>query len=298
MIPENEMNIPTLKLPPKSPLGRGLSALLGEAASIDGDGSKGNITSLPTHNIKPGKFQPRHRFDDEKLSSLIDSVREKGIIQPLIVRALNAELGTYEIIAGERRWRAARTLNLETIPVIIRDCSDREALEMALIENIQRDDLTPIEEAEGFLRLQEEFDYSQEQLALSLGKSRSHVANMLRLNQLPNNIKDMVHLGKITAGHARTLVNVDNAEELAQTIVDKNLNVREAEDLKKKIKLELPETELDHQSKIIEIEMTRLLNLEVSLKVKKTGAILSVNFNSYEEIDEFMDKLRALAVES
>jgi ParB family chromosome partitioning protein len=283
----------------RAPLGRGLSALLGESAMME-EGTPGTVFSLPTLDLKPGKFQPRFRFDDEKLTTLIDSIREKGIIQPLVVRPLDNGLGTYEIIAGERRWRAARTLNLEYVPVIVRNYTDREALEVALIENIQRDDLTPIEEAEGYQRLLTEFNYSQEELARSIGKSRSHVANMLRLNQLPNNIKDMIQDGKISAGHARTLVNTDNIEELAQNIIENSLNVRQAEQLKRQISrgggLELPETELSQEARIVENEIRNLLGLAVSLKIKKSGATLTVQFTSYEEIDEFMDKLRSIEV--
>ena len=288
----------------KNPLGRGLSALLGESAILESE-TPGTIFSLPTLAIKPGKFQPRYRFDDEKLTTLVDSIREKGIIQPLVVRTLQKsdgvlESNTYEIIAGERRWRAARTLNLETVPVVVREYSDREALEVALVENIQRDDLTPIEEAEGYHRLLEEFNYTQEELARSIGKSRSHVANMLRLNQLPSHIKDMIQEGKITAGHARTLVNAENMEELAQNIIDNNLNVRQAEQLKKrhssKPNLEIPDSEFIQHTKIIENEIANLLRLNVSLKVKQTGATLTVQFNSYEEIDEFMDRLRAIEI--
>ncbi|MBM3633281.1 MAG: ParB/RepB/Spo0J family partition protein [Alphaproteobacteria bacterium] len=288
----------------KNPLGRGLSALLGESAILESE-TPGTIFSLPTLAIKPGKFQPRYCFDDEKLTTLVDSIREKGIIQPLVVRTLQKadgvlESNTYEIIAGERRWRAARTLNLETVPVVVREYSDREALEVALVENIQRDDLTPIEEAEGYHRLLEEFNYTQEELARSIGKSRSHVANMLRLNQLPSHIKDMIQEGKITAGHARTLVNSENMEELAQNIIDNNLNVRQAEQLKKrnstKPNLEIPDSEFIQQTKIIENEIANLLRLNVSLKVKQTGATLTVQFNSYEEIDEFMDRLRAIEI--
>jgi ParB family chromosome partitioning protein len=286
----------------KSPLGRGLSALLGESSILEEE-TPGGVFSLPTLDLKAGKFQPRYRFDDDKLTTLVDSIREKGIIQPLVVRPLRNGMGgqatgTYEIIAGERRWRAARILNLEYVPVVVREYSDREALEVALIENIQRDDLTPIEEAEGYQRLLEEFSYTQEELARSIGKSRSHVANMLRLNQLPGHIKDMIQEGKISAGHARTLVNAENIEELTQNIIENNLNVRQAEQLKQRRArgqtLELPETELAQQTKIIENEIAHLLRLGVSLKVKQSGAILTVNFRSYEEIDEFMDRLRAI----
>ena len=283
----------------KPPLGRGLSALLGESSVTEGD-VLGSVFSLPTLDLKPGKFQPRTRFDDEKLTTLVDSIREKGIIQPLVVRSLDNEQGTYEIIAGERRWRAARTLNLEQVPVVVKEYSDREALEVALIENIQRDDLTPVEEAEGYKRLLEEFNYTQEELAHSIGKSRSHVANMLRLNQLPNHIKEMIQDGKISAGHARTLVNADNIEEMVQNIIENNLNVRQAEQLKQRRvrsqNLEIPDSEFLQQIKIIETEIANLLRLSVALKVKQTGATLTVNFTSYEEIDEFMDRLRAIEI--
>lgn len=281
----------------KAPLGRGLSALLGES-TVNEEEMQGTTALLPTLDLKPGKFQPRHRFDDQNLTTLIESIREKGIIQPLVVRPLGENLGTYEIIAGERRWRAARTLNLETVPVIVRECTDREALEIALIENIQRDDLTPVEEAEGYLRLLQEFHYTQDELARSLGKSRSHVANMLRLNNLPDHIKNMIQDGKISAGHARTLVNADNMEELAQNIIENQLNVRQAEQMKRQRSqrggLDLPETETVQQARIIETEISNLLKLNANLKVKKTGATLTLHFNSYEEIDDFMDKLRLL----
>ncbi|MGV8949087.1 MAG: ParB/RepB/Spo0J family partition protein [Candidatus Paracaedibacter sp.] len=282
----------------KNPLGRGLSALLGESSLLEGE-TPGSVFSLPTMDLKPGKFQPRYRFDDDKLTALIDSIREKGIIQPLVVRPLPG-LNTYEIIAGERRWRAARTLNLESVPVVVRNYNDREALEVALIENIQRDDLTPIEESEGYQRLLTEFNYSQEELARSIGKSRSHVANILRLNNLPGHIKEMIQEGKISAGHARTLVNADNIEEMVQNILENGLNVRQAEQLKRqRVKgqaLELPETELAEQTKIIEHEIAKILQLHVDLKVKKTGATLTIQFQSYEEIDEFMDKVRSLDI--
>lgn len=287
----------------KMPLGRGLSALLGEATTFDNEKIEGNISSLLTVDLKPGKFQPRTRFDNEKLSALIESIRQKGIIQPLIVRLLKDGNNTYEIIAGERRWRAARTLNLEKVPVIIRECDDRDALETALIENIQRDDLTPLEEAEAYLRLQEEFNYTQEDLARSLGKSRSHIANMLRLNQLPNSIKNLIQEGRISAGHARTLVNADNVEEMAQNIIANNLNVRETEQLKrenrrseiKKNVLEMPETEFSQQTKIIENEIAKILQLKANLTIKKSGATLTINFESYEAIDEFLSKIRVLS---
>ena len=182
----------------KPSLGRGLSALLGESFPDVVDNSNGDVSQLPVSQIRPGQYQPRRQFNVEKLESLIESVREKGIIQPLIVRPITTDQGKqlYEIIAGERRWRAAKTLDFDTVPVIIRDFNDQEALETAIIENIQRDDLTPIEEAEAYQRLLTEFRYTQEQLAISIGKSRSHVANTLRLNQLPTETKQLIHAGK------------------------------------------------------------------------------------------------------
>lgn len=280
----------------KPSLGRGLSALLGESMASDAPESYSETLAIDINSIRPGKYQPRNHFNDEKLTSLIDSIREKGIIQPLVIRSLNGDsYGPYEIIAGERRWRASKTLGLETVPAIIRNCSDQEALETALIENIQRDDLTPIEEAEGYQRLLNEFDYTQDQLAKSIGKSRSHVANMLRLNQLPQNIRDLINEGKITAGHARTLITAPNMEELVNQILDKGLNVREAEKLAKETRLEIPENEVDIQSKQLELQIAEILKMKVNLKIKKSGGVLSIFFNSYEEIDDLIEKFRICA---
>jgi ParB family chromosome partitioning protein len=284
---------PETKKMAKPSLGRGLSALLGESVTQPPSPPQGETLSLDIQSIRPGKYQPRSHFNDEKLTSLIDSIREKGIIQPLVVRSLTGDnRAPFEIIAGERRWRAAKTLDLGTVPAIIKNCSDQEALETALIENIQRDDLTPIEEAEGYQRLVDEFDYTQEQLAKSLGKSRSHVANTLRLNQLPQKIKDLIGEGKISAGHARTLLTASNQEDLIDQILNKGLNVRETEKLAKKDRLEIPENEVDVQSKQLEKQIADLLSLKVNLKIKKSGGILNIHFNSYEEIDELIEKFR------
>jgi ParB family chromosome partitioning protein len=278
----------------KPSLGRGLSALLGESLSVEKEFDVNQTVPLPVTSLRPGKYQPRQHFNDEKLEALIHSIREKGIIQPLIVRPLDESSENYEIIAGERRWRAARTLNLDTVPVIVKTCTDQEALETALIENIQRDDLNPIEEAEAYQRLLEEFSYTQEQLARSIGKSRSHVANILRLNNLPSNIKQLVQEGKMSAGHARSLLTVENAEDIAKDIVEKGLNVREAERLaqSKKTKLELEPNETDVQSRQLENQIHELIKLPTQLKIRKSGATLTISFNSFEEIDDFMNLLR------
>ncbi len=285
----------------KPSLGRGLSALLGESLEFEYSHKNGDSVQtqmVPLSAIRAGKFQPRRHFCDEKLQTLVDSIREKGIIQPLVIRPINEEKTSYEIIAGERRWRAARTLNFDEVPAIIKDCNDQEALETALIENIQRDDLSPIEEGEAYQRLLDEFSYTQEQLAKSVGKSRSHVANTLRLNTLPPHIKEMINEGKISAGHARTLINNDNIDAIVESIIDKKLSVREAELLTKKARLEIPPSEMDEQTQALERQLSDSLGLKVSLKIKKTGGILSVFFNSYEEIDDLLDKLRSACTEN
>lgn len=288
----------------KSSLGRGLSALLGESIVPEIPSSLHETREIDIHQLKPGRYQPRQHFDDEKLTHLIESIREKGIIQPLVVRSLNSEpeqylSGPFEIIAGERRWRASKTIGLATVPVIIRQCDDKEALETALIENVQRDDLTPIEEAEGYQRLIQEFNYTQDQMAKSIGKSRSHIANMLRLNQLPPHVKNLILEGKISAGHARTLITAPNMDELLDEILSKNLNVREAEKLAKKprssSRLEVPPSEFILQTQQLEQQIAELLQMRVHLKITKSGGSLSIHFNSYEEIDDLIEKFRYLA---
>lgn len=176
----------------------------------------------------PSPFQPRKDFDEEALNALVESVKEKGVLQPLLVRKKN---GRFEIIAGERRWRASKLAGLQTVPVIVKDMDDKEVLEVALVENLLRENLSAIEEAEGFQRLIDEFSHTQEALAQIVGKSRSHVANTLRLLNLPDSVKDLVREGTLSAGHARALVGLDNAETLAKQIVAKDLNVRQVEEL-------------------------------------------------------------------
>lgn len=217
-------------------LGRGLGALLGDAEfNIDEA-----LNDTPTQSAQapddrvdvnllfPSPFQPRKDFDEEALNALVESVKEKGVLQPLLVRKKN---GRFEIIAGERRWRASKLAGLQTVPVIVKDMDDKEVLEVALVENLLRENLSAIEEAEGFQRLIDEFSHTQEALAQIVGKSRSHVANTLRLLNLPDSVKDLVREGTLSAGHARALVGLDNAETLAKQIVAKDLNVRQVEEL-------------------------------------------------------------------
>ncbi len=286
------MTVTELKRPNKQSLGRGLSALLGESTYEPEEGTASNL-DMDIHLIRPGKYQPRRRFDDEQLASLIESVKTKGIIQPLVIRPIEIDgRQVYEIIAGERRWRAARTLGLATVPVVIKTMDDKEALETAIIENIQRDDLTPIEEAEAYQRLMNEFNYTQEELARSIGKSRSHVANMLRLMNLPENIKDLINEGKISAGHARTLIKAPNMEEMVQEILTGGMNVREAEKLAKQKKMQVDPSEHDVQTHQLESQFTQMLGLRCLLKINRSGGTLTVHFNSYEEIDDLITKFR------
>src|SRR5919204_2702533 len=213
----------------KSRLGRGLASLIGEP--VQGQAAlppEGEQRLVPTADLKAGRLNPRKDFRDEELAELAESIRSKGLVQPIIVRPI---AGGYEIIAGERRWRAAQRAGLHTVPVIVRDVSDQEVLELAIIENVQRADLNVIEEAAGYRDLIERFGYTQDRLGEVIGKSRSHLANTLRLLKLPESVQMLVQHGQLTAGHARALVGRDDAESLARRIIEDNLNVREVEAL-------------------------------------------------------------------
>ncbi len=210
-------------------MGRGLASLIGEPTPgqpvLPPEGEQRLVS---TADLKPGRLNPRKDFRDDELAELADSIRNKGLVQPIIVRPV---AGGYEIVAGERRWRAAQKAGLHTVPVIARDLEDKEVLELAIIENVQRADLNSIEEASGYRELVERFDYSQEQLSEIIGKSRSHVANTLRLLKLPESVQAMVRNGELTAGHARALIGRDDAEDLAHHIIEHDLNVRQVEAL-------------------------------------------------------------------
>jgi ParB family transcriptional regulator, chromosome partitioning protein len=225
--------------PASKGLGKGLSALMAEDYSQESDGSSGDDAStvrlLPLNDLTSGKYQPRQFFDTDALNELADSIRSHGVMQPILVRALNEKRhgASYEIIAGERRWRASKIAGLDVVPVLIKVIEDRKALEIALIENIQRQDLNALEEAEGYLQLMDGFSYTQEELSRVVGKSRSHVANSLRLLTLPQSIKDAMSNGDISAGHARALLQAEKPEELVYEVVRRGLNVRQTESLAK-----------------------------------------------------------------
>ncbi len=228
-------------------LGKGLSALISENYSQTATPAKdapapknsaevaSGVYTLSVTKLHPGKYQPRTQFSDQAIAELADSIRKNGIMQPIIVRVSGKQEGKYEIVAGERRWRAAQRAELDQVPVIIRDIPDKQALELAIVENIQRQDLSPIEEANGYQRLIEEFEYTQEELSGVIGKSRSHVANLLRLLSLPEEIRDMLEKDELTMGHARTLIGVPGAVDIARDIVKKGLNVRQAEQMSRDV---------------------------------------------------------------
>lgn len=213
-------------------LGRGLSALLGEdeTAGLEAFQSGRRPSLLPIEQIVANPHQPRNRFDAEAIGELAQSIREKGLIQPILVRPTE-DPAIYEIIAGERRWRAAQRAELHNVPVVVREYSDTEALEISIVENVQRQDLTPVEEARGYRRLIEDFERTQDQVAAMVGKSRSHIANMVRLLLLPADVLDMLESGKLTTGHARALIGVEDPLALARTVAKGRLNVRQTEKL-------------------------------------------------------------------
>lgn len=281
-------------------LGRGLGALLGDA-EFNIDEALNNTPTQPVQApddrvdvnlLFPSPFQPRKDFDEEALNALVESVKEKGVLQPLLVRKKN---GRFEIIAGERRWRASKLAGLQTVPVIVKDMDDKEVLEVALVENLLRENLSAIEEAEGFQRLIDEFSHTQEALAQIVGKSRSHVANTLRLLNLPDSVKDLVREGTLSAGHARALVGLDNAETLAKQIVAKDLNVRQVEELVAKQKNpEVKEPKKAKDEDIVEIEKDLNKNLGLRIKIspsKQGGGKVVLQYASAAELDMIIDIL-------
>ena len=290
----------------RNPLGKGLSALLGDdediflASDKDVDNFVKNtvfkengsdIAEIDVNNVLPCPFQPRTSFDEEALVSLSESIREKGVIQPIVVRK-NGE--TYEIVAGERRWRAAQKAGLKTVPAIIKDLSDQETLEIALVENLQRENLSPIEEAEGLNRLMREYEYTQDTLGKTIGKSRSYVANSLRLLVLPEEVKKLVSEGKLTAGHARALVGLPNAVEIARRIVAKDLNVRQTEKLISDLKNPKPKPEKLTDEDLLQIiaDLERKLSLKVKINAGKNGkGSVTLKYNNPAELSSILDLL-------
>ena len=251
--------------------------------------------------LRPGKFQPRRRFDDAAIDNLAESIAVHGVLQPLLVRPVSANM--YEIIAGERRWRAAQKAQLHELPVVVMELNDNDALEIALIENLQRQDLSPLEEAEGYQRLMDEFHHTQDILAHHLGKSRSHVTNMLRLLKLPAGVKKMMDEGALSAGHARALIGCGNAEEIAAAVVKRGLSVRQTE----KLAQEASSGKTAHKKSVkpaaknsiwkdvdvlaLEEKTSSLLGMRVLINSVGSSGTLSVEYKSLDQLDDLLDKL-------
>ena len=284
-------DVPSTSNQKRKSLGRGLNALMGDVFEEEAKDTKPtNIVSIK--EIIAGKYQPRSDFDEEALNSLSESIRDKGILQPLLVRKTADK---YEIIAGERRWRAAQKAGLTEVPVVIKDLSDKEVLEAALVENILRENLSIIEEAEGFKRLIDEFSHTQDAVSQIVGKSRSHIANTLRLLSLPEEVKNMIKGGKLSAGHARTLVGLENACDLALQIVKKDLNVRQAEDFiskQKDQKQVKPRAEKNNDLADIEKSLVDKLGLRIKITPNKQGGgKVVLQYSSVAELDMIIDTL-------
>ena len=264
----------------KKGLGRGLSSLIGET-KIETAANK-----LALSDIIPNKYQPRKNFDEEILKDLTNSIKERGVIQPIIVRSSNSEKFKYEIIAGERRWLAARKAGLHEIPVVITEADDLKSLEFAIVENVQRHDLNPVEEAQGYKKLINEFSYDQEKVSRFIGKSRSYITNSLRLLNLPGEVLKLVEEKKITAGHAKILVGLENAAFIANKIIDKKLSVRQAETFVKIFKKKkISSNNLkDPNIKNLELLIMDKIGLNVVIKNKKNNKG-SITF-SYQDVDQ------------
>ncbi|MBK8173935.1 MAG: ParB/RepB/Spo0J family partition protein [Rhodospirillales bacterium] len=276
-------------------LGRGLSALLGEDnddyAALDRMRAS---RSAAIEKLSPGRFQPRQRMDEEHLQELARSISEKGVLQPILVRRHPDDPSRFEIIAGERRWRAAQLAQLHEVPISVRELSDTEAFEIALVENLQRQDLSPLEEAEGYRRLMEECSRTQEDVAKSVGKSRSHIANTLRLLSLPESVKTMLNDGQLSAGHARAILTADNPENAARQVVERGLNVRQTEDMASEARaasrVKAPASK-DADTLALERDLGMLLGLGVEIRFRGNGGSLVLNYTTLDQLDDILHRL-------
>jgi ParB family chromosome partitioning protein len=279
-----------------SRLGRGLAALIGDMQPIEAPRLADNLQAgqrrLPVEFLIANRANPRRDFDSDQLDELTNSIREKGVMQPLLVRP-TSDPDRVEIIAGERRWRAAQRAGLHDVPVVVREVDDKEALELAIIENVQRVDLNPLEEAQGYEQLIEQFSYTQQDLAQVIGKSRSHVANTLRLLKLPREVRDMVTNGQLTAGHARTLITAEDPAAVAREIVERGLSVREAEALSqrgasKEGAPKKPSTHLERDADLMALEkrLSDAIGLKVAVAAKKDGSgTVQIGYRTLEQLD-------------
>jgi ParB family chromosome partitioning protein len=274
----------------KKGLGRGLSSLIGET-KIENKSNK-----LPLSDITPNKYQPRKNFDNENLDDLANSIKERGVIQPIIVRESNSENSKYEIIAGERRWLAARKAGLHEIPVIITDADDLKSLEFAIVENVQRHDLNPLEEAKGYKRLIDEFAYDQEKVSKFIGKSRSYISNSLRLLNLPSQILDFIEEKKLTTGHAKILVGLDNALFIANKIIEKKLSVRQTENFVRIFRRKPTTQKLSRDINIVQLEQSVSDKTGLNINIrnnKKNKGVISFSYHDLEQLNKIIDIIKS-----
>jgi ParB family chromosome partitioning protein len=279
-------------------LGRGLNALFGEQEAteveVQAAVAAGKVATFPVDLLAPSPFQPRHHFDEVALDELAKSVSEKGIVQPLLIRPDPKRPGRYEIIAGERRWRAAQRAQLHEVPAIVRDLNDEQTLEIALIENLQRQDLSPVEEALGYDRLQKEFGHTPERIGEIFGKSRSHVANMLRVLTLPEGVLLLVNQGQLSMGHVRPLIGHKHAGELALQIVKKGLSARQAEKLSKNFgtrRAHGTAAPKDADTAALEKSLEQATGYQVSIKFDGIGGNVTINYANLEQLDDIARRL-------
>jgi ParB family chromosome partitioning protein len=278
------------------PLGRGLASLFGEAG-VPPAGETAAIRAVPTAAIRPSPFQPRRHFAEDELEGLARSIREKGIVQPLLVRPIADASADFELVAGERRWRAAQRVGLHEVPVVIRTFADREVIEIALVENLQRQDLSALEEAEAYDRLTREFGRSQTSLAEAVGKSRSHIANTVRLLSLPAPVRRRLELGELSAGHARALLGAPDPVVLSEEVVRRGLNVRATEKLVRRRATRgalrpVAAPTVDADTRALEQELALALGLRVTLAPKRRGGSLTLHYASLDQLDRILTLLR------
>ena len=285
------------KVSKKKPLGRGLSSLLGENSiveSLTNTNSKNNLSIIPIEHLSPGHWQVRKNFDENELSSLSQSVKNNGIFQPIVVVSDKEKNGKYKIVAGERRWRAAQLANLHEVPVILRDdFSSEKIVEISLLENLERSDLNPIEEAKGYEDLINEHNYTQEKVAKIFSKSRPYITNFLRLLSLPDEIKTYIVDGKLSVGHARAIINSENSLEIAKDIIKKGLSVREVEKILNNTK-KIENTSDPNEYLDIENDLSSRIGLKTKIifNNKKKNGSLTIKFKNLEQLEFIMKKLK------
>src|SRR5579863_4163385 len=283
----------------RSRLGRGLATLIGEVSAESSVERPRGQRRVPTEALRPNARNPRRVFSNTELDELVASLRERGIIHPIVARPVRGTHDAYEIVAGERRWRAAQRAGLHEVPVVIIDATDDEALQLAIIENVQRANLNPLEEAEGYRSLIRDFSHSQDDVARLVGKSRSYVANTLRLQTLPDPVKEHIHAGRLDAGHARALVGHHDAERLADEIVSRGLNVRQVEalareggkDAKVNGRKSLARSEKNANLVALEKRISDALGLVVSINDRGRGGVLSIRYRNLDQLDDVLRRL-------